>query len=426
MMKESGRTNRSLPKIVTIGNAWLAVLFATMGVGAIAYFAFQFTTGLIVTGMRDIVVWGLYIITFIFFIGLSAGGLIISSSSHVFGVERWKPISRLATFMAAVCVAIAGVTIVADLGRPDRVLNLFLSPQFDSPFLWDLTVIMSYLVISLVDLWFMCRADFARKHSIFALGTKDISEQAIARDQKIVKAISFVALPAAIMLHSVTAWIFGLQMARPWWNTAILAPVFLASAMVSGLALIILVALVARRQGILDIDLSLLYEIGKLLAVVVLVDFFLKSAELLTLFWPNAEAELARLSLVTTGPFSSLFLIEWTIGGIVPLVLLAYPRTRQTTLGLAIASILLVVGVFAYRIELILPGFVNPLVSLPPGQALGQYIPGIGSYAVTGAYSPTWVEYAVTGAMIAFGAFIVTIAAKIVPFNSHKEGSASK
>jgi molybdopterin-containing oxidoreductase family membrane subunit len=426
MMKESGRSRRSMPQIFSLSNAWLAILVAVMGTGAIAYFAFQFTTGLIVTGMRDIVIWGLYIITFIFFIGLSAGGLIISSSSHVFGVERWKPISRLATFMAAVCVAIAGVTIVADLGRPDRVLNLFLSPQFDSPFLWDLTVIMSYLVISLVDLWFMCRADFARKHSIFALGTKDISDRAIARDQKIVKAISFVALPAAIMLHSVTAWIFGLQMARPWWNTAILAPVFLASAMVSGLALIILVALIARRRGILDIDLSLLYEIGKLLAVVVLVDFFLKSAEILTLFWPNAEAELARLSLVTTGPFSSLFLIEWTIGGIVPLILLAYPQTRNTTVGLAIASILLVVGVFAYRIELILPGFVNPLVSLPPGQALGQYIPGVGSYAVTGAYSPTWIEYAVTGAMIAFGAFIVTIGAKIVPFNNHKETSTSQ
>jgi molybdopterin-containing oxidoreductase family membrane subunit len=420
MLKESGRTKRSMPRIVTLENAWLAVLFATMGIGAIAYFAFQFTTGLIVTGMRDIVVWGLYIITFIFFIGLSAGGLIISSSSHVFSVERWKPISRLATFMAAVCVAIAGVTIVADLGRPDRVLNLFLSPQFDSPFLWDLTVIMSYLVISLVDLWFMCRVDFARKHSIFALGTKDISDRAIARDEKIVKAISFVALPAAIMLHSVTAWIFGLQMARPWWNTAILAPVFLASAMVSGLALIILVALIARRRGILDIDLSLLYEIGKLLAVVVLVDFFLKSAEILTLFWPNASAELARLSLVTTGPFSSLFLVEWTIGGIVPLILLVYPRTRKTTLGLAIASILLVVGVFAYRIELILPGFVAPLVSLPPGQALGQYMPGVGSYAVTGAYSPTWVEYAVTGAMIAFGAFIVTIGVKIIPFRGSR------
>jgi molybdopterin-containing oxidoreductase family membrane subunit len=415
-MKTSGKSFH----IISLSNIWLALLIVIMGVGAWAYFGYQFTTGLIVTGMRNIVPWGLYIITFIFFIGLSAGGLIISSSSYVFGAERWKPISRVATLLAFVCVAIAGATIVADLGRPDRVLNLFLNPQFDSPFLWDLIVISSYLAISLVDLWFMCRVDFAKKRSILAFGTKDVSDHAIARDKKIVKVISFVALPTAIMLHSVTAWIFGLQMARPWWNTAILAPVFLASAMVSGLALVILTALIAKRRGLLDIDLSVLGEIGKLLAVVVLVDFFLKSAELLTLFWPNAESELARLSLVTAGPFSPLFLIEWTIGGIVPLAILAYPRTRMTSLGLAVASTLLIVGVFAYRIELIIPGFVAPLVSLPPGQTVGQYIPGVSSYAVAGTYMPTWVEYAVTGAMVALGAFIATIGAKLIPFRSTK------
>jgi molybdopterin-containing oxidoreductase family membrane subunit len=418
-LKTNERIEAMIGRAINMSNLWLALLIAIMGVGAWAYFGFQFTTGLIVTGMRDIVPWGLYIITFIFFIGLSAGGLIISSSSYVFGAEKWKPISRVATLLAFVCVAVAGATIVADLGRPDRVLNLFLHPQLDSPFLWDLTVITSYLVISLVDLWFMCRADFARKHSILAFGTKDVSDQAIARDKKIVKGISYVALPTAVMLHSVTAWIFGLQMARPWWNTAILAPVFLASAMVSGLALVVLTALIARRLGILDVDLSVLQDIGKLLAVVVLVDFFLKSTELLTMFWPSAEAELSRLALVVSGPFSPLFLIEWTIGGIVPFMILAYPKTRRSAWGLAVATVLLNVGVFAYRIELVIPGFVAPLVSLPPGQALGQYVAGLSSYAATGTYSPTWVEYAVTGAMIALGTFIFTIGVKIIPFKGH-------
>jgi molybdopterin-containing oxidoreductase family membrane subunit len=420
-MKTSEKPEGRMTRLLSLYNAWLVLLIAIMGVGAWAWLAFQFSTGLIVTGMRDIVFWGLYIIVFIFFIGLSAGGLIISSSSHVFGIERWKPISRLATLLAFVCVTVAAATIVADLGRPDRVLNLFLLAQFNSPFIWDLLVVTSYLVISLVDLWFMCRVDFVKKNSILAFGTKDISDRAIARDKNIVKVISFVALPTAIMLHSVTAWIFGLQMARPWWNTAILAPVFLASAMVSGLALVILTALIANRRGTTNIDLGILQEIGKLLAVVVLIDFFLKSAELLTLFWPQADIELARLSLVTTGPFNPLFLVEWTIGGIVPLLILAYPRTRNTTLGLAVASILLIVGVFAYRIELVVPGLVAPLISLPPGTALGQYIPVIGSYAPTGNYSPTWVEYAVTGAMIALGAFIVTIGVKIIPFSGSKK-----
>jgi dimethyl sulfoxide reductase membrane subunit len=404
--------------LFTLFNAWLALLIVIMGIGAYAWFGYQFTQGLIVTGMRNIVVWGLYIIVFIFFIGLSAGGLIISSSSHVFGIERWKPIARLATLMAFVCVAVAAATIVADLGRPDRVLNLFLHPQFYSPFMWDLTVVTSYLIISVVDLWFMCRADLAKRNSILAFGMKDLSERAIARDHKMVKIISFIALPAAIMLHSVTAWIFGLQMARPWWNTAVLAPVFLASAMVSGLALLIATALIAKQRRLLDIDMSLLYEIGKLLAVVLLVDFFLKVAELLTMFWPQAEAELAHLSLVTSGPFSSLFLIEWIIGGFIPLAILAYPKTRKTAAGLMVASVLLIVGVFSYRMELILPAFTAPLIELPPGQSVGEFISGLGSYAVTGQYIPTWVEYAVSGAMIALGAFIVSIASKIIPFST--------
>ncbi len=416
-MKTSARNSGH---IINFSNAWIALLLAIIFVGAWAYFSFQFTTGLIVTGMRDITSWGLYVITFIFFIGLSAGGLIIASSAHVFGAENFKPISRLAAFLAAVCVAVAAVTIVADLGRPDRVLNLFLHPQLYSPFLWDLSVITAYLVISLIDVWFMCRVDLVRKHSILAFGSKDLSDKSVARDKNVVKIVSFVALPTAIMLHSVTAWIFGLQMARPWWNTAILAPVFLASAMASGLALVILTALIARRRGVLDVDLSVLSDIAKLLAVVVLVDFFLKSAEIITMYWPNANAELARLSLVTSGPFSPLLLIEWTIGGLVPFALFAYPRTRRSAAWLGVASFLLIVGVFAYRVELILPGFAVPLIALPPGQALGEYIPGVSSFALNGSYFPTWVEFAVTAALIAFGALVVTIGAKMIPFGNSK------
>ena len=84
--------------------------------------------------------------------------------------------------MAFTCVAVAGVTIVLDLGQPLRVLNLVTSPQIDSPFIWDFTVVMSYMVISIVDLWFMCRADLAKRHSIFSFGMNDVSDRAVARD----------------------------------------------------------------------------------------------------------------------------------------------------------------------------------------------------------------------------------------------------
>lgn len=401
--------------------AWLAVLVVMLAVGAWAY-GTQLLTGLIVTSMRNVVVWGLYMVTFIFFVGLSAGGLIISSSTYVFGAERYKPLSRLAVLLAAVCVLVAALAIVADLGRPDRVLNLFTNPQPNSPLIWDLAVIFAYLAISLTDFWFMVRADLVRRGSVLAFGSKDISEKAIARDRKIVKTISFVALPTAVLLHSVTAWIYGLQIARPWWNTAILAPVFLASAMVSGLSLLILTSLIALRSGVLargHQHLEAISEIGRLLMVVVLIDFFLKFTEILSRAWPAAEAELTALLNVMTGTFSPFFLLEWTLGGIVPFVILAYPRTRRTTLGLAVSSFLLIVGVFAYRVDLLLPGLVAPDLAFPPGLSLGENLPGIGSYALRGQYFPTWIEIAVTAALIAIGALIVTIVSRIVPLESN-------
>jgi molybdopterin-containing oxidoreductase family membrane subunit len=395
--------------------AWLGFLAATIAVGGWAYLI-QFTTGLIVTDMRNVAIWGLYMVNFIFFIGLSAGGIIIAASTYVFGAERYKPVSRLAAFLAAVSVAVAVFSIIADMGRPERALNLFFFAKLESPLIWDLIVISSYLGISMVDVWFMCRADFVRKGSFLAFGSKDISDESIKRDKKIVKAISFVALPTAVLLHSVTAWIFGLQIARPWWNSALLAPVFLASAIVSGLALLIVTALAATRLNLIRVEAGVFRDLAKLLAAIVPIDFFLKFTEVLSRLWPASPVELEPLMLVLTGPYSLLFIVEWTIGGIVPFIILVYPKTRNNLKAIALSAVLLVIGVFAYRIEILMPGLVQPLFSPPPGQSLGQYIPGVGSYTLLGTYFPTWIEIAVTAALIATGALVVTLALRIVPF----------
>ncbi|MGZ8715959.1 MAG: NrfD/PsrC family molybdoenzyme membrane anchor subunit, partial [Gaiellaceae bacterium] len=108
-------------------------LLALLGVSAWIY---QLTQGLIATGMRDVVSWGLYIFTFAFFVGLSAGGLIMASGAEVFGVESLKPLARIGVLTAAASVAIAAMTIIPDLGRPDRIYNLLLHPRWTSPLIW--------------------------------------------------------------------------------------------------------------------------------------------------------------------------------------------------------------------------------------------------------------------------------------------------
>ena len=150
--------------------AWLALLVALMIVGALA-FIYQFANGLVVTGMRNTVMWGQYILFFMFFIGLSAGGLIVASAGRLFGVQTFKPITRLAVLEATIAVMLAGIFILPDLGRPERVLNILLHPNFTSPMVWDITIVLIYTALSMTYVWLYARADLARRGSILAFGT---------------------------------------------------------------------------------------------------------------------------------------------------------------------------------------------------------------------------------------------------------------
>ena len=196
-----------------------AIVLAALTLAGIAAWIYQLMGGLGVTGMNNGASWGIYTICFMFFVGLSAGGLIVASSASVFGIARFKAVAVPAVILSTVCICLAGMFVLIDLGGIHRVWRMFTGPNFMSPLLWDMVVIACYLIINVLYLYFMCSAK---------------------ADPKKVEIISRFALPIAILVHSVTAWIFGLQISREGWHTAILAPIFVASAMDSGLALLIL------------------------------------------------------------------------------------------------------------------------------------------------------------------------------------------
>ena len=196
--------------------------------------------------MRNIVMWGQYILFFMFFVGLSAGGLIVASAGRLFGVKAFKPITRLAVLEATVAVVLAATFILPDLGRPERILNIPLYFNPTSPMIWDITIVMVYMGLSATYVWLYARADLARRGSWLAFGT-GTSERTMAREERAKSVMAWIALPAAILLHSITAWIFGLQIGRGFWYSSIMAPMFIASALVSGLGLVILLALLLRR-----------------------------------------------------------------------------------------------------------------------------------------------------------------------------------
>lgn len=391
--------------------AWLALLLALMGIGAAA-FVYQFSTGLIVTGMRNTVMWGQYILFFMFFVGLSAGGLIVASAGRLFGVKAFKPITRLAVLEATVAVILAATFILPDLGRPERILNIVLNPNPTSPMIWDITIVMVYLAMSAFYVWLYARADLARRGSWLALGT-GTSPRTMAREERVKSAMAWIALPAAVMLHTITAWIFGLQISRGFWYTSIMAPMFIASALVSGLGLVILIALVLRRLGRVHFQNDLVAMLGGLLAVFIAVEAFLLMAEYLTALYPGAP-EAAAAGRMLSGPYMPLFIAEVVGGLALPFLLLAIRPLRRDPRWVGVAAAIAIVGIFVHRLNLILNGLSYPNIELPPGLPVGVAQAGP-SFLQSHWYVPTIVEWAIVVGVLAFGALLFTIAAWYLP-----------
>jgi dimethyl sulfoxide reductase membrane subunit len=379
-------------RVGRVGQAWLAalVLLIALGLGAWIY---QLTQGLIATGMRDVVSWGLYIFTFAFFVGLSAGGLIVASAAEVFGVASLKPLARIGVLTAAACVAIAAMTIIPDLGRPERVYNLFLHPRWSSPLVWDVLIILVYFVFAVVDLG--------------AMTTRGRSPAGRARTLRI---LAYVGLPTAVLLHAITAWIFGLQISRPLWNTALMAPLFVTSAVLSGTALVTLVVLAANRFDRFELTRATRDALCTLMAVTLAIDLFLVGSDYLTIIWGNVPRDRAALDLILPGgSWQWLFWLEWVVGGAIPFLLLVVPRARRSFAAVAAASALVLVGVYAFRIELVVGGMLTPLLHLPPGIALGTTSVGQGSFQYNGIYHPTWVEYSIIAGLMALLAGVISV-----------------
>ncbi|HXP21608.1 MAG TPA: NrfD/PsrC family molybdoenzyme membrane anchor subunit [Streptosporangiaceae bacterium] len=369
------------------------VLLALAGLLGVVAWIYELQHGLAATGMRDVVSWGMYIFTFAFFIGLSAGGLIMASSAEVFGIADLKPLARLGVLSAAACVTVAAIMILPDLGRPDRILNIFIHPNWTSPLIWDILIISVYFTFSVVDLVVLQR-----------------HESEPSRLRKAIRVLAYVGLPTAVLLHSVTAWIFGLQIARTWWNTALMAPLFVVSAILSGTGLVTLLALAAQRWGGFALSAPTRRWLRGFIAIALIVDLFFVGCEYVTVLWGNVPADRSALDLVLPGgAYAWTFWAEWMLGGVVPLAFLLAPRLRRVPGSLGLAAFLAIAGVYAFRIELVVIGFINPLTQFPPGNAIGTYNPATSSFELVGRYSPTWVEYSIILGLFALFGAIMTV-----------------
>lgn len=370
----------------------LVVATGALALVGIGVYVYQLMFGLGITGMNNSTSWGLYLTCFMFFVGLSAGGLIVASSASIFGIKKYKAVALPAVICSLVCICCAGICVLVDLGGIQRVWRMFTGLNFMSPLAWDMIVITCYLVINLVYLYFMCskKADPAK-----------------------VAVVSRFALPVAILVHSVTAWIFGLEIAREAWNTAILAPIFVASALDSGLALLILALFGLKAKGVFDTSKELFTSLAGLLCTCIAVDAYFIGCEILTTAYNGTEGGMAVINTLLFGGTAPFFWFEVIFGLIAPFCLLLFAKNRQNMKVVGAASALVVAGVFCKRCWLMFTGFATPNIIGGNGITLGTVAAQQGGMAdmwsVMGVYAPTVPEVVITVGIFALGICAFTV-----------------
>lgn len=386
------------------GKAGIAVL-VMCGIVAVAgciLWLYQMSSGLVVTNMRTLDSWGLYLTNFMFFVGLSAGGLIVSSIPKVFGIEGFGPIAKVSVWVSIVCTCLAAVFIVVDLGQPLRLWELLTFQNMSSPLLWDVIVISSYLVVSSVYLVLINRYE----KGVF--GAKPM------------RVYATVALILAIAVHSVTAWIFSLNISREFWHTALMAPWFVCSALVSGLGLVMVVCAILRKKGYLNSEIDFV-KMGKFLGVFVLVDLYFFGCDIITSAYGN-EGGREIVAMLFSGQLAPFFWTE-AIGGIVAATICFVPKFRSGT-SLTIAALLAILGVFCKRCQIMLAGFGMLNLEFAGIEVHGFPLTSSGEMLAESfgwmTYFPSPIEFAITLGVIALGGVMLILGFRYLPLGESR------
>ncbi len=283
---------------------------------------------------------GIPIATYFYLTGLSAGSFIISTLAYGFGMLKFKPLGKIGVVMATCLLVIAPTILLIDLEQPFRFWHLIIYLRITSPITWGTFLLSLYPMNCMVYGYFMFKGDLKRT-KIFGL----------------------IGIPLALLVHGYTGFILALGKARVLWNTAIMPPIFLVSAMVSGLALMILVVIIKDfiiQRG-KDPNRELIYALGKFLVASIVLDLLLIGIDLSVLLTSTTEAYRAALMLLN-GQFSFLFLgVELLLGAIIPLLLFLSPFTKRWIPAYAFASVLVMVGIFAMRCIMVIGGLSVPL-----------------------------------------------------------------
>jgi len=408
--------------LMTVAAALIVVLF-----GAYAWFV-QLRDGMGVTGLQRPVFWGLYIVNFVFWIGISHAGTLISAILRLTDAAWRKPVTRAAEAITVFALMIGGLFPIIHLGRawffywlipfPNERL---LWPNFRSPLLWDLTAIITYVTGSVLYLYLPLIPDLAqlaehntpwrrRIYSLLSLGWtgSDREWHALERAMKL---MAGMILGVAISVHTIVSWDFAMAIA-PMWHSTIFGPYFVVGAIFSGIAALIIVMALIRRTMHLERYLTWHHfnNLAKLLLLMCLLWVYFTASEHITVWYGNEPADMAVFGARTRGAFAPYFWAMVILNFCVPFVLLGIKKLRSITTSV-IASVCVLIGMWLERYLIAVPTLSSP--RLPA--------------ATSFHYAPTWVELAITAATFAAMVLLYLIFAKLFPiiavweFKPHEE-----
>lgn len=394
---------------------WLAFLFVSLGITLYFYYT-QLTTGLGVTGMRDYVSWGMYIANFVFFVATSLVGMLISSVLGLAGAKWIVPISRIAEIIAVAFAMVAGLVIISDMGRPDRLPYVLLYGRIQSPIAWDITVVNVYVLISLFLLYVPMIPDIAiirnrmtslpsiNKwfYKIIGMNWLGLPEQ-IAILKKATRILLILIIPVALAIHTVTSWLFAVT-TRHGWDSTIFGPYFVTGAFVSGAAAVIIAMFFYRKSfGLKEYITEKHFDkMGKILVLVSLVYLYFNINEFLVPGYKMKMGDDHHLHELFAGRFAGLFWFTQIGCLILPIILLLFRKMRKP-LPILLISIFVISGAWLKRYLIVIPTQLHP--SLPV-----QNVP----YEYT-VYSPTMPEIMITVASFILVLIIMTILSKLFP-----------
>ncbi|AKG91404.1 Polysulfide reductase NrfD [Geoglobus ahangari] len=317
--------------------------------------------------------WSVLIAVYPYITGLVAGAFIVASLERIFRVEEVKPTYRLALLTALAFLITAPMPLIAHLGHPERALEIMFTPNTSSAMaMFGFVYAWYLLVVLLIEIYFDYRKDivtWARErrgirgaiYRILTLGDYDISDSATRRDEKIVNVITVIGLPSAAFLHGYVGFIFGSVKANPWWSSPLMPIIFLFSAMVSGIALVLAIYVISSVIRGVSPDVRCVDKLASYLLYSYILDLGLEFVEFSHVFYTREEGFEAILALINEKLFFSMIVVQVIVGAIVPVAMIAVAKVfrmpdRARVAVYTVSAILTLVGVFAMRWNVVIGG----------------------------------------------------------------------